>query len=135
MGEKADPVLLFSLEIDLQINIISKHKRIGELYLVAYASPEISQLIAQRGSERNQILFQHLHPDFSWDDFYQRTLAIKGILHSFLQAWIHDGKDSDFNIMDRIREMCLLVLNITPAQIQKYLFTVNDIIQNKSSLK
>lgn len=128
LGENAEPALRFSLEIALQFDMVAKNRQIGELYLVAYGSPQISELIAQRGADRNQALFQRYNPGFKREDYYLRTLAVKGMLHSFIQVLIHDKKNNYSDMVDHLLAVLLVVFNIPANQIEKSINSVKNIL-------
>lgn len=128
-GNKNDPCLRFSLEIALQLKVVLKFERIGELYLAAYNSWRISKLIVRMGSERNQKVFHAYHPDFTPGDYYTRTLAIKGILHSFIDEFVHYRKIDDHKRIRSILETTLLILNIPEKQIKRTINKTQKIIE------
>ena len=130
--KKDDPCLRFALEIALQLNVIIQNKFIRELYLESYNSSRISQLIAHNGAQRNKELFKATHSKFTDDDFYVRTLAVKGILHAFIHEFGHDKKKENTARIDGILEMVLSIFNIPLAQIQRTIKTTLTIIKKQS---
>jgi AcrR family transcriptional regulator len=130
--KKNDPCLRFALEIALQLNVIITYESIGELYLEAYNSSRISKLIAHKGSQRNRELFKTIHSKFTADDFYMRTLAVKGILHAFVHEFVHDRKIENRAKIHDILEMVLSIFNIPLTQIHTTIKTTLRIIKNQS---
>jgi AcrR family transcriptional regulator len=132
MVKKDDPFLRFALEIALQLYFIIKHESIGELYLESYNSSRISKLIAHNGAQRNKVLFKTIHSKYTDDDFYVRTLAVKGILHAFIHEFVHDKKMENQSRIHGILEMVLSIFNIPLAQIQRTIKTTLRIIKKQS---
>ncbi len=127
-----DPCLRFSLEIMGQICFIQKYREISELYLVAYGSSLISEHIVIMATERNRELFKKFNPDFTYEDFYARTLAIKGILHSFIDEYVHYNKLKDDNRLNNILGLTLPFFNIPDKQIQKTIQKTKKIFKSGS---
>ena len=130
--KKNDPCLRFALEIALQLYVIIKHESIGELYLESYNSSRISKQIARKGSQRNKELFKTIHSKFTDDDFYVRTLAVKGILHAFIHEFVHDKKMENLARIHNILEMVLSIFNIPLTQIHTSIKSTLRIIKNQS---
>ncbi|PKN53178.1 MAG: TetR/AcrR family transcriptional regulator [Deltaproteobacteria bacterium HGW-Deltaproteobacteria-13] len=128
-GNENDPCLRFSLEIALQLEVILKFERIGEIYLAAYNSWQISKLIVRMGAERNEEIFKTYNPDFTAEDYYTRTLAIKGILHSFIDEFVHYRRIDDHKRIHSILEMILLIFNIPEKQIRRTINKTQRIIE------
>lgn len=126
-----DPCLRFSLEIGLQLDFIVKYERIAEIYLAAYNACHISELIVRMGSERNRALFKEYNPEFTDDDYYARTLAVKGILHSFVDELVNFKRIEDRKRIDSILEMILLIFNVPEDRIKRTIKKTRTIIMNK----
>jgi AcrR family transcriptional regulator len=127
-----DSCLRFSLEIMGQLYFIQKYRELSELYLVAYGSSMISEHIVIMATERNRELFKKLNPDFTYEDFYARTLAIKGILHSFIDEYVHYNKLKDDKRIDNILGLTLSLFNIPDKQIQKTIQKTKKIFKSGS---
>lgn len=87
--DSRSPWVTLYIEIAMQFSLILMHENIAELYLIAHESGLVSREISKRGFARNRTLFKQVFPDFSDDDFYCMTLAVKGIIHSFIQEVVH----------------------------------------------
>lgn len=112
LPDDADPWLRLSVELAMQFHLLLNHTPIGELYLSAYESPAISRSIVRRAHKRNRAMFRESLPHISSDELYVMCLAIKGILHSFVQETIHgDGREEPGRIY-RALDMVLLIFQI-----------------------
>jgi AcrR family transcriptional regulator len=131
-----DPGLRFSLEIAMQLYCMLHYEKIAEIYHAAYNSWHISELIVRLGSIRNEELFKGYNPDFTKDDYHARTLAIKGIFHSFADELVNAGRNVDDERIYVIVEMMLLIFNVSPDQVKKIIKKTRRIISiNTSSSK
>ncbi|MBU1169796.1 MAG: TetR/AcrR family transcriptional regulator [Proteobacteria bacterium] len=117
LGQDNDPWLRLSLEIALQFNLILSHGPIGELYLLSYESEAISRYIVQRAQARNQDMFQASLPHVTHDEFYIMCLAIKGILHSFIQDALYNKKHGGPMVIYRALDMVLLIFQIPKGRL------------------
>lgn len=122
-----NPGLRFALEITLQLQFILEYKSIGEIYLAAYGSSQISEHICTWATARNAELFKKHNPGFTHEDFYTRSLAVKGILHSFIDEYAHYNKLSDRKRIDSILELTLSLFDLPDEEIR-------DIIKKSSKL-
>jgi AcrR family transcriptional regulator len=129
LRDDSDPCLRFSLEIALQLHFVIKYEKIAEIYLAAYNSWHISRLIVQMGSKRNSEIFLKYNPGFTADDYYARTLAIKGILHSFVDELVNFKRIEDDKRTGNILEMILLIFNVPHGQIKRTIGRCRTIIK------
>jgi AcrR family transcriptional regulator len=133
ISNDSDPDLRFSLEIALQLYCMLRYEKIAEIYHTAYNSWQISELIVRLGSIRNEELFKRYNLDFTEDDYHARTLAIKGILHSFVDELVNAGRNVDHERIYGIVEMMLLIFNVPADQIKKTIKKTRRIISTNTS--
>lgn len=129
LKEDADPCRRFSLEVGLQFYFIHKYKPIAELYLAAHESAEIAALMARSAQDRNQKLFQARCPDFTTDDHHAVALAIKGIIHSYIQESVYNTQSISTELMFRAIEMSLALYRIPEKEIEKAIQATHALIQ------
>jgi len=132
MIKKDDPFLRFALEIGLQLHAVIRQEAIGELYLEAYNSGRISKMIVEEASRRNRELFQSVRSEFDDDDFYRRTLAVKGILHAFIHDIVHDQNMESLSRIDGIMEIILSLFNLSAEEIRQTIRKMKRIIKKQS---
>ena len=131
LTDKDNPSLRFALEIALQLNFILEYKTIGEIYLAAYGSSQISERICTWATARNTELFKTHNPGFTHEDFYTRSLAIKGILHSFIDEYVHYNKLADRNRIDSILGLTLSLFNLPDEEIRDTIKKTNKLIESR----
>ncbi|MDA8137119.1 MAG: TetR/AcrR family transcriptional regulator [Desulfobacteraceae bacterium] len=129
LGEEADPWQRLALEIGIQFYYMLKHKPIAELYLVAHESSEIARAIADSAQSRNQKIFQTSLPDLAAEDYYAMSLAVKGIIHSFIQELISKKQNASPALIFRAIEMALVIFQIPKDKLATTLQATHDLIQ------
>ena len=131
VSNQKDPCIRLSLEIAMQLYFVVKYERLAEIYLAAYKSWQISTIIIQMGTERNREIFKDHKKDFIYEDYYIRTLAIKGILHSFVDEIVNNKKIELNRRIDSIIELILLIFNIPEEQIKKCIKKTHKILKKE----
>jgi len=131
LADTDNPSLRFALEIALQLNFILEYKTIGEIYLAAYGSSQISERICMWATDRNTELFKAHNPGFTHEDFYTRSLAIKGILHSFIDEYVHYNKLADRDRIDSILGLTLSLFNLPDEEIRDTIEKTNKLIESR----
>lgn len=134
LKDNADPWQHFSLEIGLQFYFIYKYRPIAELYLAAHESADIALMIARSAQARNQKLFQTCCPGFAPDDYYAVALAVKGIIHSFVQESVYNRQNVSIDLMFRAIEIALTLYQIPKTEIEKAIEATHALIK-KSRIK
>jgi hypothetical protein len=82
-------------------------------------------------TDRNSTLFKTHNPDFTREDFYTRSLAVKGILHSFIDEYVHFNKLEDHQRINSVLELTLSLFNVPDEQIQDTIRTTEAIIRSQ----
>lgn len=131
LEKESNPWLRFSIEIGIQFYFVLTHRPIAELYLAAHQSGNIARLITQSAQVRNQDIFKISHPHLSKEDYYVKSLAVKGIIHSFVQEVVHGKEDIDPSLILRAVEMTLLIFQIPTTEMDKTIQATHDIINKK----
>jgi AcrR family transcriptional regulator len=132
-GEDGNPWLRLSLELGIQLRAALNDRFIAGLYLKAYESGAISRLIVRRAHERNSGLFKDIQDESGPDDFYAVSLAIKGILHSFIGSALHDGERDDQTTVEQAITMILRLFGLPREEIEKNLGAM-DLLFHRSTV-
>ena len=98
-GGSEDPLLLYSIEIALQLCIAEQSKPLRELYVTAYSLPTTSEYIYDSMAERLQRIFSGYMPEAKRKDFYEMDIATAGIM----RAYMAKPCDMYFTIEDKLR--------------------------------
>lgn len=131
LAGKESPSLRFALELALQLQLILEHRRIAEIYLAAYGSSQISERICMLATERNAELFRVQNPLFTQEDFFARSLAIKGILHSFIDELVHRNKLEEQKRIDSVLELTLSLFKVPDDEIQDVVKKTNQLLKSQ----
>ena len=127
-GGTGRPWLRFALEIGMQFYFVLAHKPVAELYLTAHQSGNIGRLILQSAQSRNQAIFQTVLPHLTSDDYFVMSLAVKGIVHSFVQEVVHSKKKPDPGLISRAVEMTLLIFQIPKNEMTNTIQKTHELI-------
>lgn len=90
--KKGDSVLHYALVYILEMKAVAKYGPIAELYLQSCSSWHITHAMLPLHIKRNKALFHSYNPAFTDQDYYLRTLALRGMELSFIIEQIHAGK-------------------------------------------
>lgn len=90
-----NPWMNVYIEIAMQFSLVLYHPNIAEMYLIAHESALISKEVSKRIHERTLFFFKHTLNDVRDDDLYTITLAVKGLIHSFIQTAVHAESKPD----------------------------------------
>lgn len=90
--EKGDSLLHYVLLYILEMKAVSKYAPIAEIYLQAYSSWHITNAMLPLHIKRNKALFATYNPHFDDQDYYLRTLALRGMELGFIVEQINVGK-------------------------------------------
>jgi AcrR family transcriptional regulator len=91
IGKEMNPVLQYSVINALELKAVEKYDRIAELYLVVYNSWRITELMLSYNNQRNRLFFNKYNKTFNDQDYYIRTLALRGIRLGFIAERVKQG--------------------------------------------
>ena len=86
-----DSPLHYVLLYIIEMKAVSKYAPIAEIYLQACSSWHITNIMMPLHIKRNKSLFGDFSPHFSEQDYYLRTLALRGMELSFITEQINAG--------------------------------------------
>jgi len=89
--KKKDPALRYALTRALELKEVEDSDRVAELYLESYSSWRITQMVLPVNIQRNKLLFHEYNPDFTEQDYLNRTLALRGMRHMFILDRVKNG--------------------------------------------
>lgn len=116
-----DNCLVFANEIRLHLNIIFNNPKSRELYLVAYNSPLIAEIILKKTVARNKELLQQFTQSFTEEDYNVRATFISGCLHGMAIQMQKDNSINQDSITKKIIKLMLQGFNVPPSEINKTL--------------
>jgi AcrR family transcriptional regulator len=129
MGRGKNLVLKWALAFNLEFYAVEKHERLTELIYEAYRSSTILNLLAQKGAESFKRDFEWLNPDFTDQDYFVRSMAVKSCVFGFISDQYHKGNISYHDKIATILELTLSLFNAPKKDIKKALKKSSDIIK------
>ncbi|MDY6903403.1 MAG: TetR/AcrR family transcriptional regulator [Thermodesulfobacteriota bacterium] len=127
-----DPVLQYTIAMNLEFYAIEKHERLAEMFYEAYRSWTVLEFLVQKGAQRNRLLFEALNPGFTDQDYYVRTMAIKSSIYGFIADRYHKGSISYQDKTSAILELTLSLFNVPAQDLKKAIKKADDILEKET---
>ncbi len=83
-GERESPAFLYAFMCAVELKAVEMDERVNEIYYEGYSSNAILDKLVTHAAERSQVRFQAYNPNFTYEDYYVRTLAIKGVMRNYI---------------------------------------------------
>lgn len=117
LGNRAEPVMIYSAETALQLHIAELSEPLRELYLTAYSLPTTSEYLYERTAKKIEFLMSKYMPGSSSRDFYELEIATASIMRGFMSK----PCDVYFTMNDKLRRFlsCALTLYRVPQSLQE----------------
>ena len=84
LGEKADPLLVYGVELALQMYITELSEPLREIYVTAYSLPTTSEYIYLGRAGKTQPVFSEYIGETDLKVFYEMEIASSGITRGFI---------------------------------------------------
>ena len=112
-----DPLLIYALEIAIQMHIIELSEPLRDLYLAAYSLPSTTAYICRAMTKKLQATFSRFMPQAQEQDFYELEIASGSITRGFMAVRC----DADFPMESKLRRYldCCLKLYDVPAALRR----------------
>ncbi|GFZ30237.1 hypothetical protein CSC2_07630 [Clostridium zeae] len=118
-SEKGNSAMQYALMCAIELKAVEMNELICELYYEAYSSNKIIDKLIVRASERSQLLFEEYNVDYTYEDYYIRTLMIKGAMRSCIASY-YQKKDIAYDKMiNTFLQISLQAFNVNEAEIQQ----------------
>ncbi len=85
-GKTDDKVLFYAAETVLQLYMAESNEHARKLYNVAYSLPNSSEIIYHKITEKLEVIFKDVLPDWQTKDFYEREIASAGVMRNFMSV-------------------------------------------------
>ena len=83
VGGSSDPVLLYSVELAVQMTLAELNENLRQIYVEVYTQPKINEYICQKTSSELYKLFGGIMPQYSESDFYESDIGNAGIMRAY----------------------------------------------------
>lgn len=133
-GKEKDPAMQYALIYALEMKAVHKYKRVAELYLEAYSSWRITTFMMPFNLERNKAFFHRYNKDFTEQDYYLRTLSLRGMRLSFLTEQAHTGTLGFETTCQFLIRTGLSMFNVPPTKIDSTIKKTMQMVKKDMNL-
>ena len=109
LGETPDPLLVYGVEVSIQMYIAELSEPLRELYVVGYSLPTTSEYIYMSTAQKIQHIFSQYIKEAELKDFYEMDIASAGITRGIygkkMRPLFYHGKQ-----IKKITEMLLYLI-------------------------
>ena len=107
VGGSSDPVLLYSVELAVQMTLAELNENLRQIYVEAYTQPKINEYICQKTSSELYKLFGGIMPQYSESDFYESDIGNAGIMRAYMAR----PCDKYFTLERKLEKLLRMTLN------------------------
>ena len=80
----ASPAMLYAVETAIQMAITERNENLREIYLEAYANPDIAEQIHRKTATAIAKIFRPYLPECTESDFYEMEIGTAGIMNGYM---------------------------------------------------
>lgn len=125
ISKDESPALRYAVMCVIELKAIHMNEFVREFYYEAYSSNIILDKLAVRAAERSQVLFKAYNPNYTFEDYYVRTLMIKGAVRSCIVSF-YLKNDIEFNkVISTFLDMALHAFNVDKTEVERVIDKVN----------
>lgn len=84
--QKEELLLSYAAEATLQLYMAETNEGLREMYNVSYSLPGSAKIIYRKMTERLERTFRPFLPNLTTKDFYEREIAVAGIMRNFISV-------------------------------------------------
>ncbi|MGD0168896.1 MAG: helix-turn-helix domain-containing protein [Smithella sp.] len=107
-----DYVLKYAVYMALEFKMVEKSDKIAELYLESYSSWRMTQMVIPRDMVRNKLYFHEYNKDFTKQDYYLISMALRGMRLMYIAERVHTGLNKFKEHIPFIIESALKAFNV-----------------------
>jgi AcrR family transcriptional regulator len=130
MTEGDDVSVKYALTRALEFKLVEDYDRIAELYLEAYSSWRIGGMVQPINMKRNKDFFHQYNPDFTEEDYHNRTLAMRGMRLIFISERVHSGPGKFDSWCPFLIETALNVFNVPKQNIDNAIAKAMEMVKS-----
>lgn len=119
--EKADfedPLMVYAVEISIQMNIAELNESLRDLYVTAYSLPATSEYIYRRTADKLKLLFKQYMPEADDRDFYETDIASAGITRGYMAKACSDEFTMEMKLRRYIK-CCMMLYRVPEDKINQ----------------
>ena len=84
LRQSKNPVLVYALEVAIQLAIVELNENLREIYVEAYTEKNISEYLYQKTSGEISKIFAQYNPDWEESDFYESDIGSAGMMRAYM---------------------------------------------------
>ena len=84
LGNTSSPAMLYAVETAIQMSITERNENLREIYLEAYAHPDIAEQIHRKTATAIAKIFRPYLPECTDSDFYEMEIGTSGIMAGYM---------------------------------------------------
>lgn len=84
LQQAENPVLVYALEVAIQLAIVELNENLREIYVEAYTEKNLSEYIYQKTSGEICKIFSAYNPDWEESDFYESDIGSAGMMRAYM---------------------------------------------------
>jgi AcrR family transcriptional regulator len=117
----ASPALRYGLMCRIELKAVERSPLVRETYYEGYTQPAIFEKIVRHAAAVTREMFQARQPFFTAQDYYQRTLLIRGMMRSCIAQYYFAGGEADPVCAKLTLETALTLLGVQPVEREQVL--------------
>ncbi|MBN1534300.1 MAG: TetR/AcrR family transcriptional regulator [Spirochaetes bacterium] len=90
IGSRTDSALQYAIIYALEMKAVERYRQVAEIYYESYSSWRITEVMTAMNVQRNKQFFGRYN-DYSDDEYYLRTLALRGMRLIIISEHLHAG--------------------------------------------
>ncbi|MCR3757625.1 TetR/AcrR family transcriptional regulator [Clostridium felsineum] len=124
------PALKYAVMCAIELKAVEMHELICEFYYEAYSSDLILNKVVRRAAKRSEKLFKEYNKKYTFEDYYIRTLMVKGSVRSVIVSRYLD-KNIDFDkIINTFLRISLQAFNVDKNEIERVISCIDKMQNN-----
>ncbi|URZ14559.1 hypothetical protein CLFE_005560 [Clostridium felsineum DSM 794] len=124
------PALKYAIMCAIELKAVEMHELICEFYYEAYSSDLILNKVVRRAAKRSEKLFKEYNKKYTFEDYYIRTLMVKGSVRSVIVSRYLD-KNVDFDkIINTFLRISLQAFNVDKNEIERVISCIGKMQNN-----
>ncbi|MDD3223980.1 MAG: TetR family transcriptional regulator [Clostridium sp.] len=120
-AENKKPALSYAVMCAIELRAVEMSELVCEFYYEAYSSNIILEKLTTNAAKRSQILFKMYNPNYIFEDYYVRTLMIKGVVRSCIASCYFKQKFEFDKMINIFLEISLRTFNVDEREIEEVL--------------
>jgi len=126
-----DYVLKYAIYRALEFKMVEKSDKIAELYLESYSSWRMTQMVIPINMVRNKLYFHEYNKDFTKQDYYRISMALRGMRLMYIAERVHTGLNKFKEYTPFIIESALRAFNVPKKRRDEAIRKAMDIAKKR----